>query len=318
MSLSRTHISSWPFFFVLSGFVIGTRYERTLPGETAPFLIRRFGRLWPLQAATLALFVAVAIVQGDIGTDVRHSIPSIFTNLAMIHGLGMHSDLTWNGPSWSISVEFLLYLLFAALSLSRRRSYVYVGLIIASLIILTQWAPHGMASTYDFGLFRGIAGFFTGVLIARLPVRKFGSTAEIFLLLGVVIFVVAGTFQFLSPIIFGLAVFVFAGGKGLISKVLVTKPMLLLGQWSYSIYMVHAAVVAVIWAIAKPLGLTPAGPHLRATLSVELGVAAAYIGVVLVTSAITYRLIEDPARKWFNRLASKPSVLRRSTVADAA
>src|SRR3546814_7076460 len=91
------------FFFVLSGFVIAYGSEQKLAagGDRWRFILKRFGRLWPLHVAVLALFVAVAIVRGQVNADERHSVAAIFTNLAMIQGLGVHSDLTWNGPSWS-------------------------------------------------------------------------------------------------------------------------------------------------------------------------------------------------------------------------
>lgn len=292
------------FFFVLSGFVIGRRYEESLPEEGAGFLIRRIGRIWPLHVIILCGFVAISVVQGDLGFDERHSITAILTNLAMVHGLGMHSELTWNGPSWSISVEFVLYLLFFALSFLPYRTTIYVALICGSLLILTQWAPSGMASTYDFGLFRGLAGFFTGVLFARCGVRAFGPYAELTMLATVVAFVMADALQFLSPLIFGATVYVFAGSRGPISAALCTRPMLLLGRWSYSIYMVHAAVIAAIWLAAEPLGLTRQGWNLVASVPTELAVAGVYLCIVVAVSAMTYKLIEVPTQHWFSRLAT--------------
>src|SRR5262249_55412493 len=48
------------FFFVLSGFVIAHAYADKLTGwaATVPFMIRRFGRVYPLHFATLMFFVA--------------------------------------------------------------------------------------------------------------------------------------------------------------------------------------------------------------------------------------------------------------------
>src|ERR1700746_4045007 len=66
---SVSHISessfvrqSWlfvDFFFVLSGFVIAFTYLDKIESKAAlvEFAIRRFGRVWPLHAAILRLFV---------------------------------------------------------------------------------------------------------------------------------------------------------------------------------------------------------------------------------------------------------------------
>src|SRR5688572_19588360 len=90
------------FFFVLSGFVIATVYEDRLQDSKATwrFLLRRFGRLWPLHASVLAFLVLVSAIRGDLGMDGKHDIAAIWTNIAMLHGLGTETELTWNGPSW--------------------------------------------------------------------------------------------------------------------------------------------------------------------------------------------------------------------------
>jgi peptidoglycan/LPS O-acetylase OafA/YrhL len=293
------------FFFVLSGFVIGWTSEQRLqqPGEAWSFIVRRFGRVWPLHVVLLALFVAVAVARGNLGDDEQHSIPAIFTNIGLIHGLGIHEKLTWNDPSWSISVEFSLYLLFAALPLAPRRTAIYLGLIVGSLGILIFWAPSGMASTFDFGLYRGVAGFFTGVLIARLPVRDHGRSAEIVATGGVVLFVAFGALQYLAPLVFGLAVAIFAGSTGPVARALEARIPKLLGKWSYSIYMVHTVFVALIWAAAPRLGLERRGLHLTADLGLELAIFGGYILAVIGASYVSYTFLEDPARRYFNALA---------------
>lgn len=298
------------FFFVLSGFVIGFANEKRLqePGEIWPYVRRRFAKIWPLHAALLAMFVAVAVARGNLGADEEHSVAAIFTNLTMIHGLGFHQDLTWNDPSWSISVEFLLYLLFAALSLAPYRTAIYLGLIVGSLAILIFWAPTGMASTFDFGLYRGLAGFFTGVLIARLPVRDHGRTAELVVTFAVVFFVCVGQIQFLAPLVFGLAVAVFAGSTGPIAKALSTKIPTTLGQWSYSIYMTHTVFVAIIWVVAPRIGYIRSGEGLTGTAAMEIAAFTAYLVAVVSTSWLTYTFLEEPARKWLGRQRIKPAL----------
>ena len=78
-----------------------------------------------------------------------------------------------------------------------------------------------------------------------------------------------------------------------------------LGQWSYSIYMTHAAVAAGFWAAREPLGLGQRGGILVATGPIPGDILVlAYVGVVLGVSAFTFRFVEEPARRYFNGLAS--------------
>lgn len=280
------------FFFVLSGFVLSRAYEDKLatPGDAGRFIFRRFGRLWPLHAVMLAAFVGMAVLQRDFSGE-EHSLDAIATNLLLIHGLGMHSDLTWNGPSWSISVEWVLYLIFAALAFVPSRRIAYGMLAVGGLGVLVFLAPNGMESTFDFGMFRGLAGFFTGALIAHLPLRRLGTAAEVATTALVVAFVSLGLWLFLAPLVFGLAVYVFAGSEGILSRLLNTRPLVKVGEWSYSIYMTHAALISAMYMtgqIEHPLA------------------PVVFVAVLIGVSAVTYTLIERPARDWFNERARRP------------
>lgn len=294
------------FFFVLSGFVIATAWEGRLTHveQTWRFLVRRFGRLWPLHAFILAAFVGISLIEGDLNHDERHSIFAIVTNLLLVHGLGMHGDLTWNGPSWSISVEAMLYVLFALLALIRWRVWVYVALIVLGLSVLSTFAPNGMASTFDYGVFRGLAGFFTGALLTRIPALRLGLVAELVIILVAGIFVWFNQLTILAPAVFGAVVYVFAHAKGPITKALENVVLRKLGDWSYSTYMVHAAIVAVIWKFAPALGLTESEGLLHSP-SVQLTgiIATVYVLAVIAVSAVTYALIEQPGRRLFNSWA---------------
>ena len=295
------------FFFVLSGFVIATAWESRLGhvDQIWRFLLRRFGRIWPLHAAILAAFVGVSLLQHDLGSDERHSVLAIFTNLALVHGLGMHKDLTWNGPSWSISVEALLYVIFAVLGPVRWRAWAYAALIVTGVLVLTTRAPHGMASTFDYGAFRGFAGFFTGVLLTRLRPLSLGVWGEVAVVAGVGAFVWFNQLTFLAPAVFGAAVFVFAHSRGAITRVLEWPPIAKLGEWSYSTYMVHSAVVAAIWLLAPHLGLSRSGSMLTSPSPVLTGsIAVGYVAAVVAIASVTYSLIETPGRKMFNALAT--------------
>jgi peptidoglycan/LPS O-acetylase OafA/YrhL len=297
------------FFFVLSGFVIATAWEERLsqPDQTWRFLLRRFGRLWPLHVTMLAVFVGFSLIHHDIGRDERHSAPAILTNLLLIQGLGIHKDLTWNGPSWSISVEAMLYVVFAFLAPLRWRMWAYGALIAIGLIVLRNWAPSGMASTFDYGAFRGFAGFFTGALLTRLRPRALGLPGELAAVAVVAIFVALDRFTILAPAVFGFAVYAFAHAHGPITRVLERRVFTRLGDWSYSTYMTHSAVAAVIWNLGPKMGLTHAGDFLASSSSaVTAIVAIGYIGAVIGVSSVTYPLIEKPGRQLFNTWASAP------------
>ena len=113
-------------FFMISGFVMAHVYRRAFVQEIRAnylqFLGARVARLYPLHVFILLLFLAAALSartadymtsgQFDpIPIDGPRSIVALLANLFMLQGLKA-SALSWNYPTWSISVEFLAYLLF--------------------------------------------------------------------------------------------------------------------------------------------------------------------------------------------------------------
>lgn len=303
------------FFFVLSGFVIAKAYEGRLAadGAKASFLIKRFGRIWPLHVVMLAVFVLVSASKGELGDDPRHSVPAIFSNIALIHSLGIHHELSWNAPSWSISVEAFLYVAFMLLAGFARRLWIYGAVVLASLAILLWVSPWGMESTYDFGVFRGLAGFFTGAIVARLRPRPLPTLAEVVVLAGVAAFVSLGRAQILAPFVFGVAVLVFAEGRGVVSRIAKLPPFLKLGAWSYSIYMVHTAVVGLMWALEHPLHMAHKKGGAWLIVSDPLWsnlMALPYLAAVIAVSAVTYTCIEAPARRAFARWGARVRHMR--------
>lgn len=335
------------FFFVLSGFVIAHAYGHRI-GDLADFgrfVVLRFGRLWPLHAAVLGLFLVVELaalaLEPWLGgayprppfTESR-SVFAILTNILMAHSLGFHSDVTWNFPSWSISVEFYTYLVFAAvlLVLPRYRISAAVALIAFAVGVLVVAGPGSMDVTVHYGIFRCLAGFFLGCLAFRayrVTVKRLGcgrmpgadlmEAACTVLVLAFIAVAGTGPLSFLAPLVFTAAVFVFAFEGGFVSRFMKNPLLLRLGALSYSIYMVHAFVLLILensTAVAgKFLGMglkterlvngSPIGLLDFGNPWVMDGLALVYIAAVIALASLTYRFIEvpgyDAAKRFVNR-----------------
>lgn len=332
------------FFFVLSGFVIAHGWADRLAGEkaVAPFVIRRFGRVWPLHAFLLLVFIgieamklwaerrgAVLTIPAFTGTQAPSTI---VPNLLLVHALGFYDYLSWNVPSWSISTEFWTYVLFALVWVAGgdRRHLISAVLIAVSMAIVMRFSSKGIDVTQDFGIWRCIAGFLTGVLVqalwraTQLELRGRGLAAmEVAGVALAVAFVWAagtGPLSFAAPLVFGVLVYVLAFEEGRVSQLLVTRPFQALGAWSYAIYMVNALIVLMIVRLAnsaeRMLGRDvwvvktfPGLPEQKfLTLGPKIamdGLAIVYLAVVIFASAILFRLIETPGRRIANRLADR-------------
>ncbi|MEY4509010.1 MAG: hypothetical protein RLZZ450_1132 [Pseudomonadota bacterium] len=58
----------------------------------------------------------------------------------------------------------------------------------------------------------------------------------------------------LAPLVFALPVWCFAFERGVLSRLLRTRPFQALGEWSYGIYMVHEFVFVVLVRLTRTIG----------------------------------------------------------------
>jgi peptidoglycan/LPS O-acetylase OafA/YrhL len=323
------------FFFVLSGFVIAANYlDRLSSGyRLDQFMMLRFGRLYPLYFVVLLAFLAFALGQSILTgvngfADSQHSPETILAHVFLLQSFGVFDFLTWNAPGWSIATEFWTCLLFALVARFAFRSLtacMIVVVTICSAIILRNSA-HGMNVTYDYGMLRCMSGFAAGVLTFKLWQKTahisvpplVGFVVETVTVLGVFLFVALagqGAASLLAPLVFSMAVLVFARESALVSTALKAKPLVALGTVSYSIYMVHMFVGAQLVIAAKwfqaETGITLLSRFSREGRVVDMVGLSPWQGdvwsivmlaLVIGVSVLTYRFIEVPSRSWFRRV----------------
>lgn len=331
------------FFFVLSGFVLCHSYRGRIGslGDLQRFAIRRFGRVWPLHAVVLGVFVAVVAVVDRMPHPAvlsltpsggAYSFDALIPSFLLLNAMGLTPQGTvWNGPAWSIGAEFYVYLLFAMLIViaSRRLMLASLALSLCALVLGYLWAPALMNATWDYGFIRCIAGFFGGVVayyvyelsgersLTRATLWEAGAAA---LVVAFIVYASNGAdsvsvLSLAAPLVFGAAVVTFAGEQGLVSLLLKARPFRALGRYSFSIYMIHMPLLVMLcyglWSegyATKAFGPSGARPWLG---SVDL-ILVDFVLAVIVIAAASHRFIELPARQAFNRIAES-GIVRRWT-----
>ena len=312
-------------FFVLSGFVIQLNYGFAVsgwrPANIANFLRARFARLYPLYALAVLLSFAYgfAIAPQALETTLKEAWPYYLT---MTHDWGdwwigdTRFAFLYAGGSWSLSAEIFLYLLFLALApfVTRIRGVRAVTLCTAILAVSATfftianmngvfgsydyvWAylsPYARAPEFLLGCLAAVA--YTVEIPRRLIVaRIFGVLGLVYVTLLTALLLVpaassqARLFQMdwgyapgVAAIIFALAV---VGPKAV--RLVEARPVILLGDASYSIYLLHPWV---LWFFLHT------GNAIQDWRSAVLKVAAAWIGTVLLALG-AYRYFESPARR---------------------
>jgi peptidoglycan/LPS O-acetylase OafA/YrhL len=262
------------FFFVLSGFVITHSYMAKLRNAPrgADFVIRRFGRLWPLHATVLLAFVLLEILKLVLVDEHallsdqppftgRYAADGIATSLLLVQAFVTFDAPiwpVWNDPSWSISTEFYTYLVFALICLAAsrnpsddRRNARITGAsalvaLAAAAIVAATFASMNVVGAVS--IVRCLYGFFVGHLAYRLWQRGvLGAGAARRLELGAVVLIILfvslageGPWTLLAPLLFAAVILIFAAEAGPVSRAMKTTTIAALGTWSYSIYLTHS------------------------------------------------------------------------------
>lgn len=326
-----------PIFFTLSGFVICytyyTQMRNNLSRNYWPFLVARFARLYPMYFFVCVLGIASSpLVIQNFKLD-PELLLQFLTTTQIWPNLGLNiNTFTFIAPTWSIGVEFFLYLLFPFLvvwvfKFCRKiwQLLLLGGLIGLAALALPSWfvfsgtafslneVPLPLSWEVFYWLYYfpvpHLADFMLGCIAARIyilchnnPVNireKWLGRAGLFLSLGAIILLMlydkpskltfyrttAGYLPFITLLIFCLARY-----RTSLSILLSSRPFVLLGEASYSFYLLHIYFVNTnIRFLAKP-----GDPN-----TYFYGGMAFIILCLLSLGAYTY--IEAPARRFIRK-----------------
>lgn len=300
-------------FFVLSGFILCHVYL-TSAGEGRfsykDFLWARVARVYPLHVATLVGIGVLAIGAAGAGLAVDNSIlgwSSLPANLTMTHAWGLAPESSWNHRSWSISAEWLAYLLFPAFAFVtwrlRARPWVAIVAVLALstalYLIFPRLAGFPLTeATIAWGGLRILPCFAYGCALyiayrrAPMPRPMLMSGASAILL---IIAAALGLWDGILVALSGLLILALASLPNAKAGLMASRPAVYLGEISYSVYMV--LVPWQLLAVNVAARLTDA-PDKQLQLFVWLAILAG----LPVVAAVAYHLVEFPARRALRRL----------------
>ncbi len=270
------------FFFVLSGFVMTLAYSHRLGtrSEFEKFVKKRFLRIYPLHTLVLAMYVGLELLKLflEIGFGFKaetsafespRDLASLGANLLLLQNF-LPPGLSWNYPSWSISAEFAIYLLYAVVSvfLSRRvwaREWAFALLMLGGFATLEVVGMQDRM--YLTGPSRCLFSFFLGHFAYRVARRMEGCSVPFLAPIGIgcSVLVVSYVDQVpawvgpLIPILFAVTIvaIVFAPEQSSTRRVLELRPLVYLGVISYGIYMWHALVLQIVSILLKRVARFP-------------------------------------------------------------
>jgi peptidoglycan/LPS O-acetylase OafA/YrhL len=315
-------------FFILSGFVLAYVYaDKLRPTDFRGFLTflrARVARLYPLHVFMLC-FIGLSVLtlpgfaSGHTLPDQRFGSGAFVASLLLIQNWFHWLPTCWNAPAWSLSAEWFAYLTFPiTLGLTQRWRTTSVPLLLAAASLAAFVALMSLKGLRepnvagDPGMVRMLFEFACGCLLFRatanglrpLPWLADAGAVSLFL-----VSVLWSKVIFLALPAIALVVLLTAQNEGWIARGLSTKPIVFLGEISFSLYMVHWTILHIANWIMPSVGLDI--PQMALFNS-------ALLSVILGFSMLTYRLIELPARAWGRSVGRKPNAAYQSPVRSNA
>jgi peptidoglycan/LPS O-acetylase OafA/YrhL len=268
-------------FIVVSGFSLALaplRKGGTLQGGVSRFIRRRAWRILPPYWAALVLSVVVMAAVVDPAT---FDGPTIARSVA-VHGTLLQDVVgsqTPNGAFWSIAIEWQIYFLFPVVLVVGRRFGMGIAALAAGAVVVLAHAVAQLgsaASKLDDLTPQFFALFVLGVLAAELGMRAGAARARRPLAaagaVALCAFLVIAHTQgspwmvanyFWVDLLFGIGTacllgVLSCGGAPIAQRALGSRLGRRFGSFSYSIYLVHAPVLALmVTFVVRPLSLPP-------------------------------------------------------------
>jgi peptidoglycan/LPS O-acetylase OafA/YrhL len=308
-------------FFVVSGFVMAYQYAARIrsAGDARDFVRRRVARIWPLHACILVLMflprLAKLLLYGDSNSQLlvdgsNHSLTSFIASLLLIHAMGLYRGAVWNGPSWTISVEFFTYLVFVLLAWQKPWVLRWGSIIIVTGVgvILTSSGLY-LSPPVQLSFFRCLFGFFLGCMSffgfrrirnADRSVRQLtglevaGSSTAIAL-----IWIGPSTpLSLLFPPACAFVVVLLAMGGGKVALLLEARIAQALGAWSLGIYLIHIPLLNILFNVSSKASRVGLNFNPVSWTWVETTV---FLLLLLILSSAAHFFIEKPMRSWLTQ-----------------
>ncbi|WP_437202397.1 acyltransferase family protein [Planctomicrobium sp. SH664] len=318
------------FFFILSGFVLAFVYSSAVQKQSLQyfgFVRKRFARIYPLHLVMLLAFIGVWLATSMFSIRFEradeYTWPRALYNFLMLHSMtGLKRG--FNGPSWSISAEWVAYLLFpfvAAFFLSRLRLrsalLVAIGWFLLVYFLVSKPGYAMTDRTGDGGVFRilaelplGIVAFRIYAMNLQLPRPQLWVAGSI---LSLTLLMTFDAPTWMSVLVISTIVLFCALAERQNSIAWLRHPWLVYGgEISYSIYMVHSFIQTFLGGLNKALKFP------MDTTNSDLVYLLAGVPLVLLVSHFTYRWIEVPARDWILRRKPETSSSTETSAKQAS
>jgi peptidoglycan/LPS O-acetylase OafA/YrhL len=262
-----------PFFFTLSGFVLYYTYDSKI--NFRDYIINRFSKIYPLHVIMLLLCIITYYKIGDPIAGLATNILGTIRNITLIQSWqfgNINITAGWNGVSWTLSCEFLFYIvapfIFYLIRCNANKLFllIIVFCYIFEILLLTLninndyinnilwYSPLSGILAFTLGAYSAHA-FTTKHIYIKLNIMSFLSL--IILLLPCSLYLIYtphllqhGSLAALLTYPAVCLILILQANRDVVSNCNILKNSILvkLGDASFALYMIHAWLLGV-WAI---------------------------------------------------------------------
>jgi peptidoglycan/LPS O-acetylase OafA/YrhL len=307
------------FFFVISA---ATMYLTFNPNKTAretwwPFLLRRTTRIFPLYIVGIFIYLCAAIIEQNIfGTESNlesYTPLNLIANILLLNNLIETAQNNVVPGGWSISAEFIFYLMFpfamSSINSSPRNALLVVSALISLNFALQSTIPNTNHHFLYYHVFNQLPVFLLSLIYMRyLTKTSLLSSFQSLVMLPFVIYLLYLAYMIfdvstaqgrsIPPLLCAVSFVVFL--QFLQNTKSTSKVMEWLGQRSYSIYITHFLCIAQITPLAMKVFGVDSDSYVQ--------ISAFSISVTLLASIATNKFIEIPATQLLRRLQSQHAI----------
>ncbi|CAA9274487.1 MAG: hypothetical protein AVDCRST_MAG57-3393 [uncultured Blastococcus sp.] len=323
-------------FFLLSGFVLAHNYVDALgprPGlrATAGFYWARLSRIWPTWIVVLTVvLVGLSVERLVVGSSSPEAAAPGIDAVTLLRQVLLvqvwdradYSATGPVGPGWSLSAEWLAYLLFPAVVLVLYRlRHLPAGVLGALAVAAVLPFAYGCLALGSHAwawswLLRLAGAFLAGTLVAlfvrriRVTAAVTGAASRVAVASAVLLVLVLWWADGAGTAAGGVAVLCFPflvaglalGDRGLV-RPLSAPAMVLGGRISFALYLVHMGVFATAWRLMDVV------PALGGTSAAAVLLQAGVVVLPLAAAWLLWRYVEEPARLWMRRIGPRATAV---------
>jgi len=250
------------FFFVLSGFIIHYAHAADLgrPDRLSRYAWRRFTRIYPTYWVAFAAILPVYFLIPGIGGGYTRDPLIILESFV----LWPQSHLPILNVAWTLSHEILFYCIFGLAIANKHLGggvfALWLSAIIAQLVVNAPFPQSFLAHPHNMQFFLGLGA---GVFLRRHRI----SAPWAIIAVGAALFFGTGLIEVYTSINIGRWGWLSYGLGSMLALIgaveaersgLLTPPavLVLLGEASYSIYLVHTSVLSAAARVLRGMGLS--------------------------------------------------------------